>query len=182
MKRLGSLLALLLLVGCATPPSSPRSSVGSGATLVTGPRPRVENPRDFENVGRTIAPVGAPAERVWAVLPAVFRELQLEADLVDRRILLIGVTNLRLRRIAGDSPGRFVDCGQGISGNYADTYDVYLTLRTQAVRAGTDGTEIWIHLDAAARSGSNSGNVLACSSRGTLEARIVELIQERLAG
>lgn len=124
--------------------------------------------------------ISAARITVWAVLPSVFETLGIEAT-VDPRTFVIGNSGYRARRIEGKRLSTYLECGRGLARN-ADRYQVTLQLMVQLDDAPDGGTLVRTLLDAYARSTDVSGRTaIHCTSRGTLERRIIELIAEELA-
>jgi hypothetical protein len=173
----------LILLGACTPPSRP-----------TAPARRTEETLRTDGsfnmsmqLNRSDAvfrdTVALPAARAWTELPAVYRELGLpvnELVSADRRIAVVAH---QPRRIDGQPPSRFLDCGRGLTaGEYADAYQVYLSVETRLVAAPSDPSSATVQskLSANARPRAVSGNPVPCFSLGRLERRITELLQARL--
>ena len=124
-----------------------------------------------------------PASRasVWSALPSVFETLEMDTPTVDAASLMIGNARFRpRRRIGGERPSRYFDCGSGPGGDYADRYQVTLYLMVQLRSAPGGGTMVRTTLDASARPRDVAGGSVHCGSKGSLERRIVELILENL--
>jgi hypothetical protein len=115
-------------------------------------------------------------------LPGVFEELGVPVTLVDRRARMLGTRDSRVRRIGEARPSRYLDCGSGLAGQYANIYDVYLTVVTQLLPAAEGGLEVRSQLEAAAKDAAHSNNPVRCTSKGVLEAEIVEKLRARLGG
>jgi hypothetical protein len=120
-------------------------------------------------------------DAVWAAIPEVFQALDLEVTDADRRSRVMGLDNVRLRRIADTRPSRFLNCGHGVGAPNADSYDVYLTLFSQVMPGTGGGSEVRLQLGAYARDGSVAGTPVACSSTGGLETRFLETLGELLS-
>ena len=87
--------------------------------------------------------------------------------------------NARVSRLGGERLSRFLDCGQGISGQRADSYRVSITLLT-SVHTTEDGrSRLVADFDATARPRDHSGSEVYCSSRGTLERLLVDQVRTR---
>ena len=126
--------------------------------------------------------VPARPTEVWLVLPSVFEMLQIETSVVDPGSLVIGNPRSRPRRIERKRLSTYLDCGSGIIGPRADSYQVTLQWMVQLESAPNGSTVVTTSMDAYARPRDVSGNDIHCVSKGTLERRIVELITEGLDG
>jgi hypothetical protein len=123
------------------------------------------------------------AERAWLELPAVYRILGLPVHELVRAERRIAVNAFEPRRIEGERPSRFLDCGRGpTGGEYADGYQVHLWIESRLVAAASDPARVTVQskLTANARPRAVSGNPVPCSSLGRLERRIAELLQAQV--
>ena len=125
----------------------------------------------------------APPEQVWAVAPSLFEELGIEINYRIPSAKAIGNTNFRVRRIVGARNSRYLDCGYGRTAvPYADGYEVTGSLVT-TFTPGEDGTTIMETLfTASARAREVSGGSVPCTSKGTLERAMAEILTEMLTG
>lgn len=124
--------------------------------------------------------VNAPADRVWQALVDVYEDLGAPVDMRSDTERGIGVRAWRTRRIAGERLSRWLDCGAGVAGDYADSYSVTLFILSRVAAADSAAT-IATQVRASARpTGGASGQALTCHSRGALEWHIVEAVMERL--
>lgn len=126
--------------------------------------------------------LAAPAEEAWAELPAVYESLGLPLAFVDAERWELGNGGWSLpERLDGERPSHWLDCGRGIAATpNADAYDVVMSIRS-GITATASGSAVETALTGSAGPRDASGGVVACSSRGTLEERIGELLHERLA-
>jgi hypothetical protein len=118
---------------------------------------------------------------VWAILPAVFEQLGIEATRVDSGEGVIGNPSFRTRRIEGRRLSEYLDCGRAFGREYADQYSVTLGVLVQVLPTQRGGTVVRTVLDAYARDPGQGGNSVHCITWGSLERRIGELVAERLA-
>ena len=73
-----------------------------------------------------------------------------------------------------------LECGRGMTGAYADTHRIRLTVRTWLEAAGSS-TDVKTRVVAEASSVEGTAGTIACSSRGQLEARIAAALREAAA-
>lgn len=183
--RRTAVAALLGLVGIA----------GTGACASGGGAPRVTEPgvvavvtaggdtwevRRSPDV-RANPRVQVPPARAYAVLPAVYAELQFPADMQDPASRQIGVSEQRFsRRILGRPPGDFFDCGldSGLNLPLADRAPIDARIVTQ-VLGGGDAAEIATTIRATARRSGGNAGVAECRSTGLLEILIGDMVRER---
>lgn len=166
---------------------APRASVPASATpnLSSVTVADASDRRDFfelrheSSVGQRT--VNGTIQEVWAVLPDVFAQLEIETTRVDSREGVMGNPGYRARRVEGQRLSRFLDCGRSFGREYADQYSVTLGVLVHLVPASDGGTVVRTVLDAYARDPGTGGNSVHCITWGSLERRIGELVAERLA-
>lgn len=127
------------------------------------------------NIASDAAP-GAPAA-LWPALVQVYADLGLEPNGADSRNYVLQVKDQRVRRLDGKLLSTFLDCGSGNNGQYANVYDVFVTLQTLLLPAEGGATTVRTQFEAYARD-AHSNAPIRCTSRRTLEKRIVEGLRE----
>jgi hypothetical protein len=121
-------------------------------------------------------------DRVWRVLPVAYDSLKIPLTTLDPGKHFIGNEGMKIRQKLGSVPlSTYIDCGQAQIGPSADSYDVYLNVTTTAKMLSPTETEIATTVESAARPLSFSQEYSNCSSKGTIEARISEIVASRLA-
>lgn len=120
-------------------------------------------------------------EEVWLVAPSVFEELGIEINYRISQGRAIGNSNFRVRRVDGARNSRYLDCGYGSTAvPNADGYEVTGSLIT-TFRPGEDGTTVMETVfTASARAREVSGGTIPCTSKGTLEQRMAEIMAGQL--
>lgn len=124
--------------------------------------------------------VAAPVDRVWAVLPEVYRELGLAAESDDARRTVAGTARVS-RRFMGEPASRVLDCGKGQFGtDIVSAYAIRMSVST-TVNPGT-GTNARLDTAIEAHVESDGANSVAaqCRSQGRLEAMIAERVRARI--
>ena len=176
-----SALLLLALAGCAggglaagaAGPSTTRMETGGGGFEITAAGNQRVATHD----------VLAPAERVWAALPAAYRAVGLAGGVVSQGERVFGTPLIRSRgRLAGERASRFLNCGSNpIGAPAANLYDLETTVRT-AVRTNPDGTtrlELLVEATAAPPAG---GTRAQCTSTRVLEDLIAAQVRRAVGG
>jgi hypothetical protein len=128
--------------------------------------------------------VGAPADDVWRVLPAVYEELKLPVATLVTAERRIASQNARFReRVGGERAARTVSCGTAADGREAaDSYELTLDVSTVATpRPDGQGTEVKTVLSGLAKPVFTSGEAVRCASTGRLEERIAAAVRAKLA-
>ncbi|HEV2735653.1 MAG TPA: hypothetical protein VGV85_12485 [Longimicrobiaceae bacterium] len=175
-----ALLLLLALSGCASGgleagnsgPSTTRMETGGGGFEITAARNERVASHD----------VLAPADRVWAALPAAYQAMGLTGGVVNQAERVFGTPLIRSRgRLAGERAARFLNCGTNpIGAPAANLYDLETTVRT-AVQTNPDGTtrlEVLVQAMAAPPAG---GTRAQCTSTRVLEDLIAAQVRRAVA-
>lgn len=178
MKRALSVSLAAAATACALAPAGPGPTSQAPVSIST---PSGQTNMTLTHTDPAAANrVHAPPDSVWKALVQVYDALDAPVDIRSDAERGIGVRAWRTRRIVGQRLSRWVDCGSGVAGPYADSYRVTLSILSQ-VAATASGSTITTQLRASARSTSGaSGQTLTCRSKGTLEGYIVQSVMERL--
>ena len=125
--------------------------------------------------------VSAAIDQVWRVLPAAFDSLAIPVTQVDPLKRIIGNPGFKLRQRLGKvSLSRFIECGTTQIGPNADSYDVYLTVLLQLQPGPAGTTSVLTTFEALSRPVSFSQEYSRCSSRGSLETRLLDAVKAQL--
>ena len=176
---LGACCALAACGPAASAPSSGPSEMPT-QVLAVGDAVHVTTSAEVRVVSETL---DAPVDRVWAVLPAVYRELGLTTGADAARRTVTGGANFT-RRFLGENATRFFDCGMGQFGSrIAASYTIRMAVST-TVNPGTGGgSRLDSMIEAFARSTDGANAVAAqCRTQGRLEQLIAQRVREKLAG
>jgi hypothetical protein len=182
MRRI--LFGLCCALAACAPAATPSGSSGSAPlpTQAIGTSEGIQINTSAE-VRVISSEVNAPVDRAYAVLPAVYQQLGLEAAADAPRRTVSGTTTFT-RRFMGEPATRFFDCGQGSFGTaIASQYTIRMTVRT-TVNPGADaaaGSRLDTQVEAHAYSRDGANAVAAqCRTEGRLEQMISTLVQGRL--
>lgn len=181
-RRIGSAVAAaaLLASACAAP-SSPADRP---------PAPQEVETRVEEGAASAIlrtrasaldAEIDAPLDRTWEALRATYEAMDIPLGTFEPAEGQLGSPRFRARRIGGERMSRWVDCGSGINGPRADTYQVHPVVTSWVRPAGAGATTLTTVVQATARPVDVSGSEVQCRSRGRLEEAIASAVQERVA-
>lgn len=183
-------LSAVLLTVCVAACSSRQSST----TLIPVQSPEVVSVQTGDGTTKDVrivredfiaqTDISAPRAAVWAAVPAVYQELGLPAPKQDHTRLIAQVENFTVSRLLGNERlSKYLSCGAGISGDYADTRRIRLTVRTSLEAAGEGHTTVFSRVEAIATSTEGaSAQPINCFSRGPLEAAIANKLRARVAG
>lgn len=167
---------ITLLAGCAAANTSTERAAGIERTRVMS-QGGVLSVQGTRTSGVVSGQFAADASRVWAALPAAYQAIGLEPNRADPNGRILGLENVRVLRIHGRRLSTFLDCGRGVAGPNADTYEITLRMMTQVVPAG-EGSEAHVQVEAVARNRGTGGSQASCRTTGDLEERMIEVLQE----
>ena len=176
------LLSLVSLAACA-PTHTPSTATPESESVRIGGG----TPSGLRMTSNTLARVDTlwiALDRVWKVLPGVYATLEIPIEQFNSEAGTIGNSGLKLYRRLGKLPlTRYIDCGTTQIGPNADSYEVMLTVLTKLQRSRADSgiTTVATTVEAMARPIQFRGDYVRCSSKGTLEARLMEVLNVQLA-
>ena len=122
--------------------------------------------------------------RVYQALLGAFADLKIPAALRDS----IGgrvESDVFYRRgdLAGRQISTYLSCGEGITGPYADSYRVYLTLISTVTPADSNRSTLrTVLLAGAVNVSEGARQAMPCESTGRLEIRIHQVVLKKAAG
>lgn len=94
---------------------------------------------------------------------------------------VIGNNGFKIRQRLGKvALSRYIDCGETQIGPNADSYEVYLTVLVQVRPVGTTSSSLVTTFEASARPIAFSQAYSRCSSRGSLETKLLAAIKAQL--
>ncbi len=125
--------------------------------------------------------IAAGGEEVWTALQVVYEELEIPLAVVNLANGYMGNPDFSPRRIGGQRLSRFLDCGYGMTATpRADDYRVNMGVITRVNAAEGGGTSVVTELVANAEARDVSAAPVQCTSKGRLEATIVERVLEKI--
>lgn len=165
------------------------------AACASGPRPGQDardllrlagsleaNPPTDGSESFVIDTIAAPVDRAFTLTRNAYVSLQIPFSHFDPSQGHMGGFIQVLRDLDGSRPSTWIDCGRGATADeYADVYDVSLAIGTRVRALDAETSTVETVIRARARARSVSSELLRCRSFGTLEARVAELVRERLA-
>jgi hypothetical protein len=179
------LLAAAHLSGCASAPAETATPGRRGEQMVRAGNGAYEMSLVLNRADAVFTDtIALDPLRAWAELPHVFGALGLPINAANAGTKELGVVAHTPRRIEGQRVSTFLDCGTGPTGTmYADSYQVHLWVASRILEgAGAGASRVQTIVRANARPRDTSGEPLACTSRGRLERRVLELLRQRAAG
>ena len=123
----------------------------------------------------------AEMDEVWTALVAAYGHLEIPVPAKNHAGWRIGNPRAQKRRIGDERLSQFFECGQASMGRpRADHYDVTFSIFSGLQQAADGRTVLLTEVDGSARPRSVSTNPVHCSSKGTLEKRIADLVMDSL--
>ena len=174
---------VLLLAACASPssevvdvtPAAPASVMASGGSV------DINIPTERAIVSEVVD--ASPAD-AWAALPKAWADLGIEVRESSRATRTLGNSRLVVMRRLGSTPlSRYLSCGAGIQGPFADMYRIQMSIQSAVVPAQGGGVEIRTYLEAVARNPEGTSNVqVPCTSTQRLEREIAARVRAHVQG
>jgi len=171
--------SLLLAVTYAAPA---RAQVSDRTIKVRELTRRYGSDRVVADTMGTPVEVPSDAGRVFTTLAGVYAELKLPTEIRDSAALELGADGFSRR---GDLGGRplsiFFDCGQGVTGPFADFNQIDLSVVSFVTATGpASATVRTVVLGTAVKLTEGGSPTRFCSSTGELERRIHRLLMRKL--
>lgn len=160
---------LVLLAGCAsggarTAPDRVVMETSAGMTRRTG-NPVVE------------VEVALPPDTAFTLIKAAYERIGVEVKSVDPVTRRVGNSNFILRREFGGTPlSAYFDCGDGLTGPFADRARVFVSLMS-TVHAKGGGAVITTVLEATAQDVATSSDRKHCGTTGKFESQLREAVE-----
>ena len=121
--------------------------------------------------------IAATPDAVWQALLAAYGDMKVPVTELATEQRRAGNPAFRTRRqLGGVRLSRYLNCGERLGDQNADSYEVTLRLQTQAVADGS-GTTLHTLVDGTAKPVGVSGAAVNCSTTGELERRVVALVR-----
>lgn len=173
-----SLLLLLALAACASPPGDAVdvTSPARPSVTVSGATVDINIPTERAIVAEAVDATPAAA---WSALPKAWADLGIEVRESSRATRTLGNARLTVSRRLGDVPlSRYLSCGAGIQGAFADSYRIQMSIQSAVVPAQGGGVEIRTYIEAVARNPEGTSNTAVnCTSTQRLERDIASRVR-----
>ena len=125
-------------------------------------------------VGTTVTTAFVP-DSAMAMLRVAYAQASIPVALFDPATGRVGNQRFIVRRTLNREPmSRFVNCGQTMMSNHADTDEINMSIVSTVRPAPGGGSMVETLLTATARdrASGNVGDMLPCTTRGALEVRL----------
>jgi hypothetical protein len=130
----------------------------------------------------SVTKLAAPIDRIWRLMPSVYDSLKIPLTTVDGAKHLIGNEGMKIRqRLGGVQLSRYIDCGQAQIGPSADSYDIFLAVTTTIRSISATESEVATTVESQAKPITYAQDYSRCSTKGTLETTISDIIAKKLA-
>lgn len=177
--------ALVTLAACHTAARRPFADVGGPPAEMAVTNGGVSTNVTYRlnrSDGGVTGYVKASPDEVWKALLVVYSDLEIPATtVVPTKRQLSGRIARAPRKLDGERMHVYLDCGSGLTGPRADSYDVALVVRSAVLPAAGDSTAIFTALSASATSrGGTNGAPVNCVTTGQLERRIASAVRLQL--
>lgn len=159
----------------------------SGGAAAQGTAPKVKwpvfpNDVALDTLVHARAKVSAPPAEAFAAVRAVYEQLKIPREVADSARGVISAIRFRAPKALGtERLSVFLRCGAGLTGDYADAWQVTVAIATFVASEDDGRTSIGTGLVAMARDMAGPyKEPLPCASTGELETRIAKMVSERL--
>lgn len=176
MRPLASVLLVFVAACAGTPDTTHGPGTRPPAIYATGETTEVYIPTERSVVTDVIR---ATPDAAWAALPRVYAELGIEVkDRSDADHVLGNPRFTVSRRLLGEPLSRFLECGSGLMGPFADTYRIDMLIRSGIEPAEGGGAQVGTYVEARGRNPEGTSNTaVACTSTQRLERMIAERVR-----
>lgn len=187
MFRLSATL-LIFLTACAPATSSPGQPMQTAA-----PRAGAAVGDDFKdgrvtNVKPDVVKVGfdvdAPPEKAWEALIQVVADLGVEVSGTDPAAFALNNPDFQISRRLGDERlSRYLRCGSGMTGPFADRYRIRMNFHSQVAPTPDGKSVVETTIQAMGTNPEGTSNTrVPCTSTHILESRIAEGVAKLVGG
>jgi hypothetical protein len=188
MKRLIPVLGLFA-VGCASSPDTSSTEreapydapevFSMGDRMMEGTVSNVQPGVDRVSVG-----IAASPDAVWEALVQVYANLEIEIAGADPRTRSLNNPDLIVsRRLGGERLSRYLECGSGTIGGFADHFRIHMNILSQVVAKPDGQSTLHTTIQAVGDNPEGTSNTrVPCGSTHQLELRIAAEVEELVGG
>ena len=171
--RMTALFAFVLASACGSPGSGPAPGAATPPPSLTAAGTTMD--LSFTpSRGVVTDAVQATPEAAWAALPKAYADLGIPVKEASDASRVLGNSRFVISRRLGDTPlSRYLECGSGLTGPFADRYRIEMLIRSTIIPAEGGGVRVESYLEASARNPEGSSNTgVACATTQRLERQI----------
>jgi hypothetical protein len=174
--------SMLLVNACASSPAG-SAPVGARPATQTIGGDGVGSVTVTSNTSADVSHLPYSADAVFRILPSIYDSLGITVSSLDPASRTIGNPGYKTRAKLGKAPlSRYLDCGGSTQiGPNADSYDVFLSVMSTVAAEGASGSVLSTIVEAKARPVIVSQAYSNCSSKGSIEIKIADLVKARLS-
>ena len=128
--------------------------------------------------------IGAPLQAVWRVLPTAFDSVGVGLTLVDPKMHLMANEGFKVRqKLKSERLSNYFECGTTQVGPNADSYELFLTVRSflEPVKTDSARTRMTVAITGAAKPLQFSQDYSRCTSKTSLERRMLDVVANLVA-
>ncbi|MDP2959623.1 MAG: hypothetical protein Q8N53_24675 [Longimicrobiales bacterium] len=176
-------LLLVLAAACATSGSDPVRVRATRPPSIQASGSTVDVNISHERAIVTEA-IRATPEVVWGALRKAYADLGIEVTEASDASRVLGNPRLMVsRRLAGAPLSRYLECGAGLTGPFADRYRIEMLIRSAIVPGEGGGARVDTYVEAVARNPEGTSNTaVACGSTQRLEREIAARVRFHAEG
>jgi len=128
--------------------------------------------------------IRATPEAAWAGLQLAYEHFGIEVKERSDANRMLGNPRFVVSRRLGDTPlSRYLECGSGLMGAFADRYRVEMSIRSVVLSGEAGGSRIDTVIQVSARNPEGTSNTaVACTSTQRLEREIAEQVRLHAEG
>ncbi|MHB1192964.1 MAG: hypothetical protein ACYC6F_07930 [Longimicrobiales bacterium] len=181
--RTTPLLALVLASACGPAGSEPAPGAPAPPPSITTSGTGIDVAYASSR-GVVTDVVQATPEAAWAALPKAYADLGIPVREVSAASRVLGNSRFTLSRRLGDTPlSRYLECGSGLTGPFADRYRIEMLIRTSIVPADGGAVRVETYLEATGRNPEGSSNTgVPCATTQRLEREIAGRVRFHAGG
>ena len=129
--------------------------------------------------GTIAVTIGAPMQAVWRMLPTAFDSVGVSLTLVDPKTHLMANEGFKIRqKLRNERLSSYFECGTTQVGPNADSYELFITVRSylEPIKTDSSKTRMTVSVSAAAKPLQFSQDYSRCTSKTTLERKMLDVI------
>jgi hypothetical protein len=128
--------------------------------------------------------IGAPLQTVWRLLPTAFDSVGVSLTLVEPKTHLMANDGFKVRqKLRNERLSAYFECGTTQVGPNADSYELFLTVRSylEPIKTDSSRTRMTVAITGAAKPLQFSQDYSRCTSKTSLERRMLDVVANAVA-
>jgi hypothetical protein len=167
-------MTVLACSGAVTPTQRVESTYIPGASVMSV---------SGENGSMSVV-IGAPLQTVWRYLPTAFDSAGVALTLVDPKMHLMANEGFKIRqKLKNERLSTYFECGTTQVGPNADSYELYVTVRSfiEPLKNDSTRTRMTVAISGAAKPLQFSQDYSRCTSKTMLERKMIDVVANAVA-